>query len=233
MNLGACHVEDPYIGFGQINTAFYFFYFILLGVTSLAENAIICLLYFKVSKIKLLNVNKIITVLIKFSISIVCYILTFVFMGDFIVDAVDNDSDNNPEDPQNETGQQPGENTQQPLRTQSPNNLGSPNSNDTGYGTNSDREYIDEGADAMLYYPASNLLDDQLERYRNDLKDMQQQNSSHMDDEMKQELTNRIQELDNEAARRSNNNNNNNNSNNSNNNNNNNSNNNNNNSNNS
>jgi hypothetical protein len=179
MNLGACHVEDPYIGFGQINTAFYFFYFILLGVTSLAENAIICLLYFKVSKIKLLNVNKIITVLIKFSISIVCYILTFVFMGDFIVDAVDNDSDNNPEDPQNETGQQPGENTQQPLRTQSPNNLGSPNSNDTGYGTNSDREYIDEGADAMLYYPASNLLDDQLERYRNDLKDMQQQNSSH------------------------------------------------------
>jgi len=41
MILGACHVEDPYIAFGQISTAFYFFYFILLGVTSLVENTLI------------------------------------------------------------------------------------------------------------------------------------------------------------------------------------------------
>jgi hypothetical protein len=47
MNLGACHVEDPYIGFGQISTAFYFFYFILLGVTSLVENTLINLLDFE------------------------------------------------------------------------------------------------------------------------------------------------------------------------------------------
>ncbi len=39
MNLGACHVEDPYIAFGQISTAFYFFYFILLGGISIIENS--------------------------------------------------------------------------------------------------------------------------------------------------------------------------------------------------
>jgi hypothetical protein len=38
MILGACHVEDPYIAFGQISTGFYFFYFILLGDISLIEN---------------------------------------------------------------------------------------------------------------------------------------------------------------------------------------------------
>jgi hypothetical protein len=31
MSLGACHVEDPYIAFGQTSTGFYFSYFILLG----------------------------------------------------------------------------------------------------------------------------------------------------------------------------------------------------------
>jgi hypothetical protein len=38
MILGACHVEDPYIAFGQISTGFYFFYFILLGDICLIEN---------------------------------------------------------------------------------------------------------------------------------------------------------------------------------------------------
>jgi hypothetical protein len=38
MILGACHVEDPYIAFGQISTGFYFLYFILLGDISLIEN---------------------------------------------------------------------------------------------------------------------------------------------------------------------------------------------------
>jgi hypothetical protein len=47
MNLGACHVEDPYIAFGQISTAFYFFYFILLKVTSLVENTLINLVDFE------------------------------------------------------------------------------------------------------------------------------------------------------------------------------------------
>jgi len=39
MSLGACHVEDPYIAFGQNSTVFYFFYFILLGGISLIDNS--------------------------------------------------------------------------------------------------------------------------------------------------------------------------------------------------
>jgi hypothetical protein len=45
MSLGACHVEDPYIAFGQISTVFYFFYFILIGGVSLVENSLMVFNY--------------------------------------------------------------------------------------------------------------------------------------------------------------------------------------------
>jgi hypothetical protein len=43
MILGACHVENPFIAFGQISTVFYFFYFIIIGVISLVENSLMAL----------------------------------------------------------------------------------------------------------------------------------------------------------------------------------------------
>ena len=43
MILGACHVENPFIAFGQISTVFYFGYFILLGGISLIENSLMIL----------------------------------------------------------------------------------------------------------------------------------------------------------------------------------------------
>ena len=85
---------------------------------------------------------------------------------------------------------------------QSPDHIGSPGSQDTGYETNPDREYIEEGADAMLYYPARDLPNDQLERYRADLRDMQEDLGDEMDDVTTREVEDRIEELDDEAARR-------------------------------
>lgn len=43
MILGACHVENPFIEFGQISTVFYFLYFIIIGVISLIENSLMAL----------------------------------------------------------------------------------------------------------------------------------------------------------------------------------------------
>lgn len=41
MILGACHVENPFIAFGQISTVFYFLYFIIIGGICLVENSVI------------------------------------------------------------------------------------------------------------------------------------------------------------------------------------------------
>jgi len=42
MKLGACHVEDPFIVLGQISTAFYFAWFIIIiPIVSLLENTLI------------------------------------------------------------------------------------------------------------------------------------------------------------------------------------------------
>lgn len=42
MKLGACHVESPFIEFGQISTALYFSYFIfMVPMCSLIENTLI------------------------------------------------------------------------------------------------------------------------------------------------------------------------------------------------
>jgi hypothetical protein len=42
MKLGACHVEDPFIQLGQVSTAFYFSYFIIIMPSiSLLENTLI------------------------------------------------------------------------------------------------------------------------------------------------------------------------------------------------
>jgi ubiquinol-cytochrome c reductase cytochrome b subunit len=42
MKLGACHVESPFIEFGQISTTLYFSYFVVLvPVCSLIENTLI------------------------------------------------------------------------------------------------------------------------------------------------------------------------------------------------
>jgi ubiquinol-cytochrome c reductase cytochrome b subunit len=42
MKLGACHVEDPFIGLGQISTAFYFSYFIIvMPLVSVLENTLV------------------------------------------------------------------------------------------------------------------------------------------------------------------------------------------------
>lgn len=42
MKLGACHVESPFIEFGQISTALYFSYFILMvPMISLIENTLV------------------------------------------------------------------------------------------------------------------------------------------------------------------------------------------------
>jgi hypothetical protein len=41
MILGACHVENPFIAFGQISTVFYFVYFIIIGGISLVGNSVI------------------------------------------------------------------------------------------------------------------------------------------------------------------------------------------------
>lgn len=41
MKLGACHVETPFIEFGQISTIFYFSYFILMvPISSIVENTL-------------------------------------------------------------------------------------------------------------------------------------------------------------------------------------------------
>jgi ubiquinol-cytochrome c reductase cytochrome b subunit len=40
MQLGAKHVESPFIEFGQISTFIYFFYFVLLAIISLVENTL-------------------------------------------------------------------------------------------------------------------------------------------------------------------------------------------------
>jgi ubiquinol-cytochrome c reductase cytochrome b subunit len=41
MKLGACHVETPFIEFGQISTIFYFSYFIIMvPISSLIENTL-------------------------------------------------------------------------------------------------------------------------------------------------------------------------------------------------
>ena len=46
MKLGACHVEDPYILFGQWSTALYFCYFIIImPVISLIENTLFDFIY--------------------------------------------------------------------------------------------------------------------------------------------------------------------------------------------
>jgi len=48
MKLGACHVESPFIEFGQISTALYFSYFIVLvPVISLIENTLIDINFFQ------------------------------------------------------------------------------------------------------------------------------------------------------------------------------------------
>lgn len=53
MQLGAKHVESPFIEFGQISTVLYFSYFILIvPFVSLVENTLIDLNTFKVSRIK-------------------------------------------------------------------------------------------------------------------------------------------------------------------------------------
>ena len=49
-----------------------------------------------------------------------------------------------------------------------------PGSQDTGYETNPDREYLDQGEAAMMDYPARDLPDDQLQRYRADLREMRE-----------------------------------------------------------
>jgi ubiquinol-cytochrome c reductase cytochrome b subunit len=42
MKLGACHVESPFIELGQISTALYFSYFLLIvPIFSLIENTLI------------------------------------------------------------------------------------------------------------------------------------------------------------------------------------------------
>ena len=42
MKLGACHVEDPFITLGQLSTALYFSYFIIIvPVISLIENTLV------------------------------------------------------------------------------------------------------------------------------------------------------------------------------------------------
>jgi hypothetical protein len=88
------------------------------------------------------------------------------------------------------------------VQTGSPDHRGSPDSQNTGYETNPDREFLEEGADAMLYYPARDLPNDQLERYRADLRDMREDMVDEMDDATKQEVDDRIRALDNEATRR-------------------------------
>jgi ubiquinol-cytochrome c reductase cytochrome b subunit len=47
MKLGACHVESPFIEFGQISTALYFSYFIfMVPMCSLIENTLIDINFF-------------------------------------------------------------------------------------------------------------------------------------------------------------------------------------------
>ena len=47
MKLGACHVETPFIELGQLSTALYFGYFIIIvPVISLIENTLLDLSYF-------------------------------------------------------------------------------------------------------------------------------------------------------------------------------------------
>ena len=62
MQLGACHVESPYILLGQISTALYFSYFVVIvPAVSLLENTLVDLNLSKVSftyNLKLLNINK-------------------------------------------------------------------------------------------------------------------------------------------------------------------------------
>lgn len=42
MKLGACHVESPFIEFGQISTALYFCHFLLIvPMISLIENTLV------------------------------------------------------------------------------------------------------------------------------------------------------------------------------------------------
>jgi hypothetical protein len=58
---------------------------------------------------------------------------------------------------------------------EAPHNSPSPSSNssgDTGYETDSNRSYLEEGADAMMSHPAQDIPDDILVGYINDLGEM-------------------------------------------------------------
>lgn len=51
MKLGACHVEDPFILLGQLSTALYFGYFIIIvPLASLIENTLVDLAIMKNKK---------------------------------------------------------------------------------------------------------------------------------------------------------------------------------------
>jgi ubiquinol-cytochrome c reductase cytochrome b subunit len=53
MKLGACHVETPYIELGQLSTALYFSYFVLIvPAISLIENTLLELSFKNNSELK-------------------------------------------------------------------------------------------------------------------------------------------------------------------------------------
>jgi hypothetical protein len=143
---------------------------------------------------------QLLNILMKIGILIVYCILALLLGGEVAHGQSPDDDDHGRE--QEEPHREEEEEPQREDIPQSPDHIGSPGSQDTGYETNPDREFLEEGADAMLYYPARDLPNDQLERYRADSRDMREDMVDEMDDATKQEVDDRIRALDNEAARR-------------------------------
>jgi hypothetical protein len=84
-----------------------------------------------------------------------------------------------------------------------PDNSPSPSSSeDTGYETDSNRSYLEEGADAMMQHPAQDIPDHHLERYIENLGEIAGDPEYWDTPEERQVFVDRQQELQNELDKR-------------------------------
>lgn len=101
-------------------------------------------------------------VLIYFLLFLILFIMIiYIISVDLVVWALDNEGGpevpNNPSSPSHEA----------------PDNSPSPTSSrDDGYETDSNRSYLEQGADAMMVHPVQDIPDHHLERYNEDLKEI-------------------------------------------------------------
>jgi len=101
------------------------------------------------------------------------YTLTLL-LGDDIAHAFNPEDDNQLEEQEEQEADREERDAQIQDAPQLLDRAETPGSQDTGYVTNPDREYLEQGAAAMMDYPFRDLPDDQLQRYIADLRDMRE-----------------------------------------------------------